>query len=324
MPEALHTIKAVAQQTGLNAHVIRIWEKRYGAVTPNRTGTNRRLYSSDEVDRLKLLRRATQAGHGISNIARLSNETLRELVGSGSSDAAVTAATKPAESQGIPRVDLRADRFRPECLAAIGRMDQRGLEQHFTDALIEMGHQSMLMHLIAPLTVEVGERWRSGQLTVAHEHFASDAIRTFLWNSSRPFAISDTAPNLLVATPAGQLHELGAIIVAAAARNQGWRVTYLGTSLPASEIAGAARLNQSRAVLLSIVYPEDDPYLPGELTALRQFLPETTAILVGGRATGGYLEAIQKIGAQFIPSLAELYPSLESLRGRGTAGGGGR
>jgi methylmalonyl-CoA mutase cobalamin-binding subunit len=219
-------------------------------------------------------------------------------------------------------VDLLAERYRPECLAAIGRMDQRALESQFTEALIEMGHQSMLLHLIAPLTVEVGERWRSGQLTVAHEHFASDAIRTFLWNSSRPFPMADSTPNLLVATPAGQLHELGAIIVAAAARNQGWRVTYLGTSLPAAEIAGAVRLNESRAVLLSIVYPDDDPHLPGELRALRQFLPEHTAILVGGRATGGYLEAIQDIGAHHVNSLEELYPALESLRRKsGTSGG---
>ena len=155
----------------------------------------------------------------------------------------------------------------------------------------------------------------AGELTVAHEHFASDAIRAFLWNTSRPFAPSDTAPGLIVATPAGQLHELGAIIVAAAARNQGWRVTYLGTSLPAAEIAGAVKLNSARAALLSIVYPDDDPDLAAELVSLRKYLPETVSILVGGRAATGYTAAIHEIGAKQIHSLTELYPALESLRG---------
>ncbi len=312
MSEALHTIKAVAQQTGLNAHVIRIWEKRYGAVTPNRTDSNRRLYSSGEVERLKLLRRATQAGHGISNIARLSTETLRELV---AAEPLLSPSAVAAPAAG-PGHEAAAARFRPECLAAIARMDQTELEGQFTEALIALGHQALLTHLIAPLTVEVGERWRSGDLTVAHEHFASDAIRTFLWNASRPFAPSETAPGLIVATPAGQLHELGAVLVAAAARNQGWRVTYLGTSLPASEIAGAVRLNRSRAVLLSIVYPDDDPFLAAELVSLRKFLPADVAILVGGRAVPGYLDAIREIGAHCVGSLDALYPALEQLRGK--------
>ena len=78
---------------------------------------------------------------------------------------------------------------------------------------------------------------------------------------------------LVVATPAGQIHELGALLVGAAAANLGWHVTYLGASLPAAEIAGAARQNRARAVALSLVYPEDDPRLEGELTRLRESLP---------------------------------------------------
>ena len=75
----------------------------------------------------------------------------------------------------------------------------------------------------------------------------------------------ENAPVLVVATPSGQLHELGALLVGAAAANLGWHVTYLGASLPAAEIAGAALQNRARAVALSLVYPEDDPTLEDEL-----------------------------------------------------------
>ena len=79
MANAHQAIKVVAQRTGLSAHVIRIWEKRYGAVEPERTGTNRRLYSDEQVERLSLLREITQHGHSIGHVAKLPTEKLREL-----------------------------------------------------------------------------------------------------------------------------------------------------------------------------------------------------------------------------------------------------
>jgi methylmalonyl-CoA mutase cobalamin-binding subunit len=119
---------------------------------------------------------------------------------------------------------------------------------------------------------------------------------------------------LVVATPAGQLHELGALLVGAAAANLGWQVTYLGASLPAAEIAGAARQNRARAVALSLVYPEDDPRLEGDLTRLRAMLPPETDILAGGRAMPAYGDALDKIGALRMKDLTHLCAALDELR----------
>ena len=80
MVAAHHSIKTASRMTGLSAHLIRIWEKRYGAVAPKRTATNRRLYSDDEIERLNLLRLATAAGHSIGNIAKLPLARLKSLV----------------------------------------------------------------------------------------------------------------------------------------------------------------------------------------------------------------------------------------------------
>jgi len=91
---------------------------------------------------------------------------------------------------------------------------------------------------------------------------------SWLGNHTRSHALPDSAPALIITTPAGQLHELGAIPVGAAAVSQGWRVTYVGPNLPAEEIAGAAQQKRARAVALSVVYPEDDPHLSGELRRL--------------------------------------------------------
>jgi len=110
------------------------------------------------------------------------------------------------------------------------------------------------------------------------------------------------------------LHELGAVMVAAAANDLGWRVIYLGTSLPALEIAGAIVRNQARALALSIVFPGDDPNLPGELETIRKNLPIDVKLIAGGRAAEGYAEALEQSGFVRNKTLSEFYAVLEELR----------
>jgi methanogenic corrinoid protein MtbC1 len=168
--------------------------------------------------------------------------------------------------------------------------------------------------VIAPLTQTLGDRWRVGQITAAHEHFATGHIRAFLANLAKPFGSSAAAPVLIVATPSGQWHELGALLAGAMAANLGWNVTGLGASLPAAEIAGSAQQKRARAVALSVVYPEDDPDLPGELMRLRELLPPEMALLVGGRAMPAYREVLERLGAVLTGDLAELGLALDRLR----------
>jgi methylmalonyl-CoA mutase cobalamin-binding subunit len=84
--------------------------------------------------------------------------------------------------------------------------------------------------------------------------------------------------------------------------------------LPAAEIAGAAKQNRARAVALSLVYPEDDPGLEGELTRLRELLPPEVVLLTGGRAMPAYLEVIKKSGAVQVKDLSDLSDILDDLR----------
>lgn len=306
MADAHHAIKVVARRTGLTAHVIRIWEKRYGAVEPERTGTNRRLYSDEEIERLSLLRDITQGGHSIGHVAKLPTEKLRQLA---SEAHGVNSLASRALTAG-PAAPTHLD----ECIAAVKSLDSRALDATLKRAGTELGAQGLLQRVVAPLAQTIGDLWRDGTITAAHEHFASAVIRIFLGHAAKPFAGTDSAPVLVVATPAGQIHELGALLVAAAAANLGWHVIYLGASLPAAEIAGAARQNRARAVALSIVYPEDDPRLEGELMRLHDSLPPEITLLVGGRAMPAYREALEKTHAIQMQDLAHLCTTLDELR----------
>jgi len=306
MANASNAIRIVSRRTGLSAHVIRIWEKRYGAVTPVRTETNRRLYSEDQIERLILLRDITRAGHSISQVAKLPTAELQQL--------AAAASAPNDQSTRVPTGPTASPSFLGESLAAVKALDERGLEDVLKRAEIALGALGLLQNVIGPLAQTIGDLWRDGSMTAAHEHFASAVIRTYLGRAAKPFGGAESAPGLLVATPAGQFHEIGALLVSAAAANFGWRVTYLGASLPAAEIAGAARQSRARAVALSLVYPEDDARLAGELTLLRELLPAEVALVIGGRALPAYRAALAKIGAVTVENLVQLGKALDDLR----------
>ncbi len=274
MATAHHSINIASRRSGLSPHVIRVWEKRYRAVEPHRTSTNRRLYSDAEIERLNCLRQATAAGHSIGSVANLSTTKLKALVAEAAVGKHIAPSNAPAVSPG--------QEFHDACLSAVRELDGKLLEENMQRGVVALGYQGFLRQLAAPLAQTIGELWRAGVVTAAHEHFLSASLKIFLGRLAGEFPISAHAPRLIVATPAGQVHELGAILVNAAAAQVGWLSTYLGASLPAAEIAGAAVQRRASVVALSIVYPEDDPKLAQELLHLREFLPAETKILTGG------------------------------------------
>ncbi|MBX3747880.1 MAG: MerR family transcriptional regulator [Verrucomicrobiae bacterium] len=335
-----HPIQVVSRLTGLSPHVIRVWEKRYRAVTPARTETNRRLYTDDEVERLRLLGLATEAGHKIGIIAKLPLEDLQRLVrltsGSAGGDANGTGESRggnghPAQGgqrwggalgqeRGLGAEGRASRELVQAAMERIRAYDADGLVQAMEQGAMHFGYSGLLHRIVCPLAREIGERWQRGEIAAAHEHFASAAIRDFLVRTGRPFALSDTAPRAVVGTPAGQLHELGAVMVAALASNLGWRTIYLGSSLPAAEIAGACKQNRASAVLLSLVYPSDDPQLGGEMVLLRKLLPPEAEIVVGGRASRSYGPFLKEIRAICPGDLDELRGVLEEMRESGMEG----
>jgi len=291
-----HTIGVVTRRTGLSAHVIRVWERRYGAVEPVRTPTNRRLYSDAEVERLRLLHQATKAGHGIGQIATLSSEQLIELVRMDAPSVqppAVVATRGPGE-------------YVRDSMELVERLDADGLETLLSQAAVDLSQQALLEEVIDPLMYRIGEAWQTGTLRVADEHMASAVVRAFLGSRQdlRQGAVS--GPGLIVTTPAGQVHEVGAMMVAVTASSAGWRTVYLGPDLPAEEICGAARRHGASAVALSLVYPLNDPQIPRELRRLRRGLDDGVEILVGGRGRDGYAGVLQEIQALVVTDLGHL------------------
>ncbi len=297
-------IEAVAQRSGLSQHLIRIWERRYGVVKPIRTGSNRRLYTEADAIRLTLLNRAVHAGHRISDVATISTSRLEQLVGKDFPNAAVSRGKGKEVSPNF--VEL--------ALGAITQFDSEELGAILSHAEVDLGQARALDQVVMPLMEKLGEMWRDGNIRIAHEHLATAVIRNHVGALLASMRYPANAPAIVVATPAGQLHEVGALIVAMAAALEGWRPVYLGPNLPADEIAGAVVKSGARAVALSLVFPADDPKLPAELVRLRRLLSNEVPVLIGGRAVGAYGNAIDSIQASRMSDIGTFRRQLDLLR----------
>ena len=297
--EKRHPIKLVSRRTGLTPDVLRAWEKRYSAVSPLRTSTNRRLYSDTDVERLILLRKAITAGRSIGHVARLTDSELHSLV---KDDEAKTYT---------PSLTTVEQPYFSACVAAVKALDANALQTALSHAAVGLSPPALLEKLLIPLIQTVGDLWRSGALRVTHEHLASTIVRTFL-GSMMPFAATRSDSRIIVATPTGQRHEFGALIAATVAMLENWDVVYLGPDLPAEDIAAAARLTGAEAVALSIVYPAADAILCEDLYRLRDGLSDQVLIIAGGRAVASYSTVLREIRALTLNGMDELRRELRA------------
>jgi methanogenic corrinoid protein MtbC1 len=299
-------INVAARRSGLTAHVIRAWERRYQAISPNRSTTARRLYSDWEVQRLVLLRQAVQLGHRISEVANLPMEELHALVG---------RDTLPG-LEATPRIPLTRLRLVEVAINAAMALDSQAFLQALLQATRTLTVPALFEDFVDPLMNEIGMRWRDGRMRVAHEHFASAHLRTFLGDLMTSSSVAPSGPCIVVTTPFGQHHELGALMVAITAMRAGWEVVYAGSSLPAEEIQHAVEVRNARAVALSLCYPADDPRIEGQLMKLRGALPPGLPLFVGGTASEGYARVLATIGARRPQNLREFNSELDLLRQR--------
>jgi len=268
--EAKYRVGMVSKMTGLSTHTLRMWEKRYAAVLPKRTEAGGRLYTDTDVERLRLLHKLVQSGHSIGGIANLPDGDLRGMT------AAAPATSIQAVSQHLPEL-------RERVMAAIERLRIQEAELLLTNAALSTEPCEFLKSVVAPILVEVGERWERGELRMAHEHACSALMRGLLFSLIRLYPANDAQRRVVVGTPAKEDHELGAMMVAMLAAMHGWSVLYLGPDLPAEEIAYAVNETDADLLMLSVtnLTPKESQR---EIAAIEREVADRVRILVGGPA----------------------------------------
>ena len=296
-PSSGHTIAVVAERTGLSRDVLRVWERRYRAVEPQRSAGGQRLYSDDDLHRFQLLAHATRNGRTIGSVAALSTDALGKLVADDISHAAVAPAERPA-------VPWEAQQEVVElALVHALALDTSSLERELRRAIGRHGLPTFLETVVPSLMHRIGDEWVAERLAIPHEHLASAVVLAILLDAVRAIPETPGAPRLLVATPVGEQHVLGAALIAAAAALDGWSILFLGANVPSADLAMAAR--GVRAVALSVVHPQDGPHAMREVLALRAALPSGIPIVVGGAVAVRLRDTLAESGVSVCRDVAE-------------------
>jgi DNA-binding transcriptional MerR regulator len=295
--EETFALRVASRLTGLSPDLLRAWERRYAVVVPLRTPGGTRRYRARDLERLRLVKAAVDAGHRISEVAQLEDEALARLV----------------------QTRRRPDRSAlEEALEAMRTLDAVAAERIVGQQLAGLGPVPFAREFALPLLNAVGDGWARGEVCVASEHLATGLLRSMLGSGLRMTAATASAPPIVFATPPGELHEMGLLIAAVTSLGAGGNPVYLGPNLPLEEIVRAVETRRAPALALSLVVRVGtDP--GGALTALRERLDSEVEIWVGG-AVGQEIEL--PAGCANIADLAQLEHRVSLLSLRSAHGAG--
>lgn len=276
----VYPIRAVARLTGLGIDTIRAWERRHAAVTPARDDRGR-TYSDADIERLRLLRDAVAAGHSIGHVAPLDNARLRHLAHQQPAPSATARQAPPAVAAAAGAAALES------LIDAIVTFDRARLDAELGRAAATLRPAALLRDVLVPLLHRVGDDWHAGRLSVAHEHFASAAVRGVMGTLLRALPPAAGAARLVFATPTGEHHELGALGAALLAASGGLAAVYLGPDVPADDLVTSARDCDARAVVLGITAATAAGRPLPDVARLVRRLPAATELWLGGRRVAG-------------------------------------
>jgi methanogenic corrinoid protein MtbC1 len=226
--------KAVAIETEVPPDTFRAWERRYGVPRPQRTAGGHRLYSERDIAIIRWLRDRTAEGMNISHAVMLLGSVLEEEVN-------VPAVNT---SRGLEQMVI-------ELSQALINFDAGIADRILSEAFSIHPFEQVLLELVQPVMVEVGELWHRGEINVASEHFATEFMRRKLASLINIFESVATRETIVVGCAPGELHDIGILFASLFLVRRGWKVIYLGARVPVNDLIETISKVQPELVCLS-------------------------------------------------------------------------
>lgn len=236
MASAHYSIKDLEQITGIKAHTIRIWEKRYTIVQPQRTTTNIRHYTDTDLKRLMSIAILNRHGQKISNIVSMSNEQLNEKI---------VALTKQSFDM-VSHIE--------SLIIAMIEVNEAKFDKTLSTLFLNLGFEETFTKVIVPFFEKIGILWQIGTINPAQEHFITNLIRQKMIVAIDGIITSDNLPNrkkFLLFLPEDELHEIALLYYSYLIQKRGHKVIYLGQMVPFEDIMLLSEL-QNPDVLFTI------------------------------------------------------------------------
>jgi len=262
---AIYSIKDLEKISGIKAHTIRIWERRYGLIHPGRTATNIRYYTDTDLKKLLNISILNQNGFKISKIANLDEQQLRDRV----LDLCLDARNNNVQIESL--------------MVSMLELDEHKFLNVLSGTIIKFGFDETVEQVLFPFLERIGMLWQAGTINPAQEHFISNLVRQKLVvaidNEMQNMTVN--GPRVIFFLPEDELHEIGLLFFNFIARKKGLDVVYLGMSVPLADLKLVHQVRPADAFFTSFVSAREKGELEHDLQQLRNYFPQIPFFVSG-------------------------------------------
>jgi len=265
MKNSQYSIKDLENLTDIKAHTIRIWEQRYGLLTPKRTETNIRYYEDQDLKKLLNVNLLYTKGYKISKIAALSDEEILE------------------KSKEVILNERKWDGDEVDVLLmSVIELAEDKIREILNRLYEEQGIEFLYSRTIIPLLAKMGELWQLNSLSVGHEHFFSNIFRGFVTSKTLDLSPSKNVDKkILMFLPPNEEHELSLLIYQHMFKREGWQVFYLGCNVPFADLKVSYDQINPDLTLTSLIAKSSEKEFETILKKIREVIPDNELILSG-------------------------------------------
>jgi DNA-binding transcriptional MerR regulator len=242
------SIRDLEQLSGIKAHTLRMWEKRYGLFCPSRSASNVRTFSDDDLRKLLNISILNQNGFKISRIIELDDRQLQEKV----------VSLNPSPSQSAAQIEA--------LMLAMMKLDENHFTRILSQSILTLGMESTFLDIIFPFMHRIGVLWQTGSINPAHEHFMTNLIRQKLITGIAALndVIRSGSRRIMIFLPEGELHELGMLFYTFLLKSWGHNILYLGSMTPLDSVVAAHSIWSADVLLTSLTSHKSTNEAPNE------------------------------------------------------------
>ncbi len=288
------TIKDLENLSGIKAHTIRIWEQRYSFIKPQRTGTNIRFYTNEELKTILNISLLNKNGYKISHINKMQQDEIREKI--------VT----------LNSIEAQHERIINEMIQFMVDLDINKFEDLLDDYILTKGIDKTITQIIFPYLERIGILWLTNHIYPAQEHLVTNIIRQkLIMGIERVSTHLKSNTTVLLFLPEGEHHELGLLYMYYLLKNRGVKALYLGANVPIKDIEFVCKLKKPNYLYSHLTSVASNFNLEKFLAQVHLRLPDFTTI-ISGQLTQGYRKKIPQ-NVNFMRSLPEVMEYVGNL-----------
>ncbi len=270
----VYSIKDLEQLSGIKAHTLRIWEQRFNIISPNRTDTNIRLYSDDDLKLVLNISLLKDNGYKISKIVKMSEEEMR------------TEAIKLTEKKLTYPEQIQA------LTLAMIEMDEQRFEKIMASNILQLGFEKTMINVVFPFFQRIGILWQTGSISPAHEHFVSHLVRQKLMVAidGQYHMITDHSKKFLLFLPEEETHELTLLFSSYIIKVRKHHPIYLGPDSPLEAIKSIYDVHKPDYLLSIATSAPGLSQIQNYVNKLSELTPDATVLLSGFQIVGQELK----------------------------------